>query len=107
MNIKKDNPNIPHVSSLPMHLSIYKDRLKSSWTHLITLVGILWRCSDGLFFQVPPLASDALLTTLHPLFEKVLQTNDHFKISCLGAPFSWFEKPRNCMGQVCTIWQMF
>jgi hypothetical protein len=24
----------------------------------------LWRCGDGLFFEVPPLASDALLTTL-------------------------------------------
>jgi len=29
----------------------------------------LWRCGDGLFFEVPPLASDALLTTLHPLLE--------------------------------------
>jgi hypothetical protein len=29
-----------------------------------------WRCGDGLFFEVPPLASDALLTTLHPLLEK-------------------------------------
>jgi hypothetical protein len=34
----------------------------------------LWRCSDGLIFEVPPLASDALLTTLHPLLENVLQT---------------------------------
>jgi hypothetical protein len=32
------------------------------------------RCGDGLFFEVPPLASEALLTTLHPLFENVLQT---------------------------------
>jgi hypothetical protein len=31
-------------------------------------------CCDGLFFEVPPLASDALLTTLHPLLENVLQT---------------------------------
>jgi hypothetical protein len=30
------------------------------------------------FFEVPPLASDALLTTLHPLLENVLQTVDHF-----------------------------
>jgi hypothetical protein len=37
-------------------------------------------------------------TTLHPLFENVLQTVDHFEISCLGAPFSWLEKPRNLMG---------
>jgi hypothetical protein len=57
----------------------------------------LWRCGDGLFFDVPPLASDALLTTLHPLLENVLQTVDHFEISCLGAPFSWFEKPRKRM----------
>jgi hypothetical protein len=58
----------------------------------------LWRCGDGLFFEVPPLASGALLTTLHPLLENVLQTVDHFEIFCLGAPFSWLEKPRNRMG---------
>jgi hypothetical protein len=43
------------------------------------------------------LESDALLTTLHPLLENVLQTVDHFEISCLGAPFSWLEKPKNRM----------
>jgi hypothetical protein len=48
----------------------------------------LWRTS---------LASDALLTTLHPLLENVLQTVDHFEISCPGSPFSWLEKPRNRM----------
>jgi hypothetical protein len=46
------------------------------------------RCGDRLFFEVPPLASDALLTTLHPLLENVLQTVDHFGISYLGAPIS-------------------
>jgi hypothetical protein len=35
-------------------------------------VGILWRCGDGLFFKVSPLASGALLTKLHPLLENVL-----------------------------------
>jgi hypothetical protein len=35
-------------------------------------VGTLWRYGDGLFFEVLPLASDALLTTLHPLLENVL-----------------------------------
>jgi hypothetical protein len=40
----------------------------------------LWRCGNGLLFEVPPLASEALLTTLHPLLENVLQTVDHFKI---------------------------
>jgi hypothetical protein len=54
-------------------------------------------CGDGLFFEVPPLASDGILTTLHPLLENVLQTVDHLEISCLGAPFSWLENPRNRM----------
>jgi hypothetical protein len=29
----------------------------------------LWRRGDGLFYEIPPLASDALLTTVHPLLE--------------------------------------
>jgi hypothetical protein len=66
---------------------------------LLLQVGTLWRCGDGLFFEVIPLAFDALLTTLHPLLENVLQTVDHFEISCLGAPFPWLEKNRNRMGR--------
>jgi hypothetical protein len=62
-------------------------------------VGTLWRCGDGIFLEVPPLASDALHTTLHPLLENVLQTVDHFEISCPGAPLSWLEKPRNRIGR--------
>jgi hypothetical protein len=48
------------------------------------------------------LASDALLTTLHPLLENVLQTVDHFETSCLDTPFSCSEKPRDldCMADV-------
>jgi hypothetical protein len=42
----------------------------------------LWRCGDGVFFEVSALASDAVLTTFHPLLENVLQTVDDFKISC-------------------------
>jgi hypothetical protein len=34
----------------------------------------LWRCGDGLSFEVLPLASNALLTKLHPLLKNVLQT---------------------------------
>jgi hypothetical protein len=64
-------------------------------------------CGDGLFVEVPPLGSDALLTTLHPLLENVLQTVDHFEISYLGAPFSWLEKPRNHMERYLTVWRMF
>jgi hypothetical protein len=48
---------------------------------------------------LPWQAIDALLATLHPLLENVLQTVDHFEISCLGALFSYFEKPKNRMGR--------
>jgi hypothetical protein len=56
------------------------------------------------------LASDILLTTLHPLLENVLQTVDHFEISYVGAPFPWLEKPRNRMGLdlnwiLCSDWK--
>jgi hypothetical protein len=63
---------------------------------LLLQVGTLWRRGDGLFFEVPPLASDALLTTL---LENVLQTVDRFEISCLVAPFSWLKTPRNRTGR--------
>jgi hypothetical protein len=66
---------------------------------LLFWVGSWWRCGDGLFFEVPPFASDALLTTLHPLLENVLQTVHHFQISCLVAPFSCLKKPRNRIGR--------
>jgi hypothetical protein len=51
-------------------------------------------------FEVPPLTNDALLATLHPLLENMLQIVYHSEISCLGAPFAWLEKPRNRMGQI-------
>jgi hypothetical protein len=38
---------------------------------LLLRVGTLWRCGDGLFFEVPPLASDVLLTMLHPHLENL------------------------------------
>jgi hypothetical protein len=72
---------------------------KVSGLTLSLRVGTLWRRGDGLFFKVSPLASVAIRTTLHPLLENVLQTADHFEIPCLGAPFSWLEKPRNRMGR--------
>jgi hypothetical protein len=58
----------------------------------------LWRCGDGLVFEVPPLASNALLTMLHPLLENVLQIIEYFEISFLGTPFLWLEKPRSHRG---------
>jgi hypothetical protein len=51
------------------------------------------------FSKYNPLASDALLATLHPLLENVLQTVDHFEISSLGAPFTRLEKPRDRKGR--------
>jgi hypothetical protein len=69
---------------------------------LLLRVGTLSGCGDGLFFEVPPLASDTLLTTLHPLLENVLQTVFHRlqeDSGTGGAPFSWLEKPRNRMGR--------
>jgi hypothetical protein len=73
-------------------------------------VGTLWRCGDGLVFDEPPLENHAVLTTLHPLLGNVLQTVDHFEISCIGALFSWMQKPRNRMGQdlnwiLCSAWK--
>jgi hypothetical protein len=59
--------------------------------------------SDGLFFEVPPLASNALLTMLHPHLKNVLQT-----VCCKLQEGSgtggfdlliWLEKPRNHMRQ--------
>jgi hypothetical protein len=41
---------------------------------LLLRVGTLWKCGNGLFFEVLPLASDVLLTKLNPLLENVLQT---------------------------------
>jgi hypothetical protein len=52
------------------------------------------------FFEVPPLVSDAILTTLHPLLENVLQTVDHFEISYLGAPFHGWKSPEFVWGEI-------
>jgi hypothetical protein len=49
-------------------------------------------------FEISQLASDALLTTLHPLLENVLQAIDHFEISCFGAAFSCLEKAQKSLG---------
>jgi hypothetical protein len=80
---------------VPYTRAVFKVRRLTS----LLRVGTTWRCGDGLFFEIPQLASGALVTTLHPLLENVLQTVDRFEISCLGAPFSWLEKPRNLMGR--------
>jgi hypothetical protein len=90
---------VEEKTQLGNRFRMYEGRLKSSWTHLITPSRNSMEMRWQSHFEVPLLASDALLTTLHPLLENVLQTVDHFEISCLGAPFSWLEKPRNRMGR--------
>jgi hypothetical protein len=64
----------------------------------------LWRYGDGLFFEVPPLASHALLTTLHPLLENLLQNVFPRLQEDSGAGgfdfLMWLEKPRNLMGRM-------
>jgi hypothetical protein len=82
-----------------MQCSSYVGHLQSSWAHYYSESELCGGAVTSLVFEVPPLASDALLTTIHPLLENVFQTVDHFEISCLGAPFSWLEKPRNLMGR--------
>jgi hypothetical protein len=97
LNITKFS--LPGVSIRILCVHNTRAVLKVCGLTLLLRVGTLWRCDDGLFFEVPPLASYALLTTLHPLLENVLQTVDQFENSCLGAPFLWLEKPRNRMGR--------
>jgi hypothetical protein len=60
----------------------------------------LWRCGDGLFSEVSPLATDAILTTLHPLLENVLQTVDQFKIIALELPFHGWKSPEIAQGEI-------
>jgi hypothetical protein len=94
-NIRIANDSFENVAKFT-----YEGSFQSSWTHRITPSrNSVEVRGDSLFFEVPPLASNALLTTLHPLLENVLQTVDHLEISCLGAPFSWLERPRNRMGR--------
>jgi hypothetical protein len=66
---------------------------------LLLQVGTLRRCGDGLFSKVPPLASDALLTVLHPLLKNLLQTVDHYEMSCLRAPFHGWKHSEIAWGE--------
>jgi hypothetical protein len=60
----------------------------------------LWRYGDGLFFEVPPLLSDALLTTLHPLLENVLQSVDHLEIFASELPFRGWKSQEISWGEI-------
>jgi hypothetical protein len=85
----------------------YGGRLKSTCTRLINpsrnFVEVRWR-------EVPPFASDALLTTLHPLLENVLQTVNHFEFLVLELHFHGWKSPEIAWGRglnwiLCSAWK--
>jgi hypothetical protein len=84
--------------------------LKSSWTHPITPSRNFVGCGDDLSFEVPHLASDTLLTTLHPLLVNVLQTvcrklqEDKVSGDYLASelPFHGWKSPEIAWGEIWT-----
>jgi hypothetical protein len=52
------------------------------------------------FFEVPPLARDAFLTTLNPLLENVLQTVDDFEFLASELPFYGWKSPEIAWGEI-------
>jgi hypothetical protein len=52
------------------------------------------------FFEVPPLARDALLTTLHPLLENVLHTVITSKFLASELPFYSWKIPQIAWGEI-------
>jgi hypothetical protein len=104
--------NFPHSELEFCHKIhiIYEGNLQSSWTHLITLsrnsVEVWWRS----LFRSTSLGEWCTSYNAPPTSQKRTADLDHFEISCLGAPFSWLEKPRNRMGRdlnwiVCSVWK--
>jgi hypothetical protein len=85
-------------------LRIWNEAVKVRWpfakfVDLLPRVRNLWRCGDGLFFEVPPLASDAFLTMFHPLLENVLQTVNH-KFLASELPFHGWKSPEIAWGEI-------
>jgi len=59
------------------------------------------------FPEVPPLTSEALLTTFHPLSKNVLQTIDHFKFLTSELPLHDWKIPEVAWGEIRTVWRLF
>jgi hypothetical protein len=59
------------------------------------------------FFEVPPLASYALLTTLHPLLENMLKPLITSKFLASELPFHGWKRPKIAWGEIWTVWRMF
>jgi hypothetical protein len=98
------DPKLP-IYFIPLR-STYEGRFKFRGLTLLLRVGTLWRCGDGLSFEVPPLTSDALLTTLHSLLENVLQTVCH---KLQGEPrsslFMVGKAQKSHGGEIWTVWR--
>jgi hypothetical protein len=70
----------------------------------------LWRCGDGVLFKVHPLASDALVTTLHSLLENVTQTVCYKlqeEVFTLELPFNGWKSAEIAWDEIWTAWRMF
>jgi hypothetical protein len=77
---------------------IYEGRLKSSWTQLIPsrhFVEVWWRS----LLRSTCLGKRSISYNATPTSRKVTADRWSLAISCLGAPFSWLEKPRNRKGR--------
>jgi hypothetical protein len=74
---------------------------------LLLSVGTLWRCSDGLFFEVPPLASDALLTMLPHFLKTCCGPLTTLKFLVSELPFHGWKSPEIALGEIWAVWQMF
>jgi hypothetical protein len=55
-----------YVFLAPAKLTVYEGRLQVRGLTLLLRVGTLWRCGDGFFFEVPPLASDVCFYNAPP-----------------------------------------
>jgi hypothetical protein len=73
---------------------------------LLLRVTTSWRCGDGLFFEVPPLASDAIKRSIH--FSKTCcRQFITSKYLATELPFHGWKSPETAWGEIWTVWRMF
>jgi hypothetical protein len=74
----------------------------------------LWRCGDGLFFGVPPLAGDALLKKLLSHFSKwrctpfaaYFRRIMEYVVLTSELAFHGWKSPEIAKGEIWTVWRM-
>jgi hypothetical protein len=59
------------------------------------------------FLAVPPLASDALLTTLHPFSKTCCGPFITSKFLASELPFHGWKSPEIAWGEIWTVWRVF